>query len=397
MDPNAATFDNLQADALTRIRHDLRTFVNHMLGYSEMLAEVAEEEGQADQLPALTRIQEISRQLLTRIAERLPHGREFQPLHEVQAMGREIHRMLGTLKENLQPLVETARERRKEEFLHDLQKIADAIAGMGQFLQTELKPGKPHEEIALANDDKIVQSEVAGSARILVVDDNDTNRDMLQRRLERQGYAVLQARHGQEALSLIDSANPDLVLLDILMPIMDGFQVLETVKATPKGRDLPIIMISSLDEIQSVVRCIEMGAEDFLPKPFDPVLLRARVGACLEKKRLRDQELDYLRQVETVTAAAAQVEAGKFDPAHLDPVSVRDDSLGQLARVFQRMGREVQAREERLQNQVRQLTIEIDESRKTRQVAEVTETEYFQELQKKARDLRRRSGKSSTP
>jgi DNA-binding response OmpR family regulator len=223
------------------------------------------------------------------------------------------------------------------------------------------------------------------AGRILIVDDVENNRLMLQRRLEREGYSVSQATNGREALERIAQGGLDLVLLDILMPEVDGFEVLRQVKSTPSGRDLPVIMISSLEEIESVVRCIEMGAEDYLPKPFDPVLLRARVGACLEKKRLRDQELDYLRQVSSVTTAAGAVETGRFDPESLREVAERGDELGRLARVFQRMGREVQAREERLQMQVQQLKIEIDETRKRQSVAEVTESEYFLAIERAAR------------
>jgi DNA-binding response OmpR family regulator len=226
-----------------------------------------------------------------------------------------------------------------------------------------------------------------------VVDDSDSNRDMLRRRLERQGYTVATAENGRQALAMLRAGGFDLVLLDVMMPEVDGYQVLQEIKASPELRDLPVVMISALDEIASVVRCIEMGAEDYLPKPFDPVLLQARVGACLEQKRLRDHELDYLRNVAAVTAAAAAVEGGAFDPGTLESVAARGDSLGQLARVFQRMAREVQAREQRLRQQVQELRVQIDETRKARQVAEITETDYFQSLQQKARDLRRRVGK----
>jgi DNA-binding response OmpR family regulator len=139
------------------------------------------------------------------------------------------------------------------------------------------------------------------------------------------------------------------------------------------------------------VRCIERGAEDYLPKPFDPVLLRARIGACLEKKRLRDQEVLYLQDVAHVTAAAASVEAGQFTAEKLTDVAKRADELGQLARVFQRMAHEVAAREQHLTHQIQVLRIEIDQTKRARQVSEITETDYFQELQRKAKALRDRS------
>ena len=132
--------------------------------------------------------------------------------------------------------------------------------------------------------------------RILVVDDNRTNRLKLSMSLSQQGYQVSLAENGQQALDLLLSEPFDVVLLDILMPEMDGYQVLERIKGNPKLRDIPVIVISAVDEIESVVRCIEKGAEDYLPKSFDPVLLQARLNASLQHKKLRDLEKMYLQQ-----------------------------------------------------------------------------------------------------
>jgi class 3 adenylate cyclase/CheY-like chemotaxis protein len=127
-------------------------------------------------------------------------------------------------------------------------------------------------------------------ATLLVVDDNEDNRYALTRRLAREGYPnVAVAVDGRQALELLSSKPFDLVLLDIMMPNMNGYEVLEKMKAEEKLRYIPVIMISAVDEIDSVVRCIELGAEDYLSKPFNPTLLRARVGASLERKRLHDQ------------------------------------------------------------------------------------------------------------
>jgi two-component system cell cycle response regulator len=136
-----------------------------------------------------------------------------------------------------------------------------------------------------------------------------------------------------------------------------------------------------------------MGAEDYLPKSFDPVLLRARTGVCLEKKRWRDQELEYLRQVDSLTDAAMALEMGDFSPESLSAVAARPDALGHLGRVFQRMAGEIKAREERLQREVHALRIQIDERKKERQVAEITETDYFRQLREKAQHLRERKEK----
>lgn len=132
--------------------------------------------------------------------------------------------------------------------------------------------------------------------QILVVDDNRMNRIKLSRSLEVQGHTVSLAEDGQSALDMLQAEPFDVVLLDIIMPVMDGYQVLEAMKADPELRDIPVIVISALDEMDSVVRCVEMGAEDYLPKPFNPVLLQARLNASLQKKTLRDLEKAYLQQ-----------------------------------------------------------------------------------------------------
>lgn len=230
---------------------------------------------------------------------------------------------------------------------------------------------------------------VSQRGHVLVVDDNRMNRLKLSYGLRQQGHTIELAENGRQALEMLQDRSFDLVLLDIVMPEMDGHEVLERMKGAPKLRDIPVIVISALGEMDSIVRCIEMGAEDYLPKPFDPVLLEARIGASLEKKRLRDQEVEYLHQVAKVTDAAAAVEAETFEPDDLADVAGRDDELGQLARVFQRMASEIYAREQRLKQQVEQLHIELDQVRQTRQVAEITESDYFRQLQNKAQDLRK--------
>ena len=143
-----------------------------------------------------------------------------------------------------------------------------------------------------------------GDAALLVVDDIEDNRFALTRRLARQGYLnVTTAADGRQALELLNSKPFDLVLLDIMMPNVNGYEVLAQMKASSSLRHIPVIMISAVDEIDSVIRCIELGAEDYLPKPFNPTLLRARVGACLERKRLHDQV--HARTRELVRGARA--------------------------------------------------------------------------------------------
>jgi two-component system cell cycle response regulator len=227
--------------------------------------------------------------------------------------------------------------------------------------------------------------------RVLVVEDDPIARAILTKALDSEGHEVETAESGLQALKVLGGtdASFDVVLLDIIMPELDGYETLSRIKTDDRLRHIPVIMISGVDELSSVVRCIEMGATDYLPKPFDAAILRARLNSSLAGKRLRDLELEYLEQVGHVISAAGAVEADAFDPASLVSVAARDDALGQLARTFQRMALEVRAREDRLREEVRELRIEIDEHRQARKVAEITGTEYFKELRDRAKDLRR--------
>ena len=171
----------------------------------------------------------------------------------------------------------------------------------------------------------------AVSGRLLVVDDNEMNRDLLSRRLRQQGHTVSVAENGRQALDKIAVEELDLVMLDIMMPELDGYQVLEKLRTDGTLERLPVIMISAVTEIESVVRCIEMGATDYLPKPFNTVLLKARVGATLEKKRLRDKERLWAKSMERELEIGRQIQrsflpdelpqpsgweiAAKFEPA----------------------------------------------------------------------------------
>lgn len=146
--------------------------------------------------------------------------------------------------------------------------------------------------------------------RLLVVDDNKVNRILLSRGLEADGHTIETAENGRQALEKLHGGTFDLVLLDIEMPELDGYQVLEVCLEDAELRDIPIIMTSSLDEINSVVKCIELGAEDYLNKPINPVLLRARVNASLEKKHLRDEQRKLFRTFATKEVADELLKSG---------------------------------------------------------------------------------------
>ncbi len=234
-------------DSLAILRHELRTPINHIVGYGEMVAEELADLGRDDLVGDLGKVQAAARRLLELI---------------------------------------------------DLN-VRDGVIG-GELVKVAV------EESAgpAPNDD--APDLAKGSGHLLVVDDDPENRQVLSRRLAREGYSVVEAADGEEALEILSEQEFDVVLLDVMMPKVDGSTTLLRMKGDERLRHIPVIMISALDEIGSVVRCIEAGAEDYLPKPFNPTLLRARLGASLEKKRFRDQEREYLQTIERTQERLSQ-------------------------------------------------------------------------------------------
>lgn len=172
---------------------------------------------------------------------------------------------------------------------------------------------------------------------VLVVDDNEMNRDMLARRLKRQNLDVEVVENGQRALEVMQYKPFDLVLLDIMMPGMSGYDVLSTLKSDPHLRNIPVIMISAVDDLDSVVKCIEMGAEDYLFKPFNPVLLKARVSASLERKALFDRlksaagvDMASLKSASDTAIALLNGDMGTLAPAQQAAISTIRSSIEQV-------------------------------------------------------------------
>lgn len=350
-----------------QLRHDLRTPMNAILGYSEMLIE--DVPGLATELAAVVA---HARVILSAIETHLPPSREaIYPTTRADlgaAFASPQRAILATVRQlQTSPAVES------DECRADLARVEDAAvrlltildAGTTQRVKSHdpdaSAPAEAPTVIRLAAASPPVRTvaDAASPCHILVVDDVAENREVLERRLVREGHRVSCAVDGRDALERVQSAVFDLILLDILMPTLDGVSVLRQLKAQPETRDIPVIMISSLDDVASVVRCIEAGAEDHLPKPFDAVLLRARITASLEKKRLRDREREYVAEVKGIAAAAVAVERGAYDPASLSRTALRADELGTLARVFDGMAAEVKAREDRLRREVDDLRQQI--------------------------------------
>jgi adenylate cyclase len=306
---------------LAHVRHELRTPLNAIIGYSEMLLEDAQGVAPEAFVADLRKLHQSGREALTLVNDILD-ARKIEARAELslEAVGAEIRHGLRTPLSAVigycELLLEDAKGAGQGAAVPDLGKISAAgkrflaliedIVSMARVepdaVELDLTPAPSMIRDAvrairpLAGDETATARMVTGT--LLVVDDNETNRDLLSRTLERQGHRAVAVDGGRSALARLRAEPFDLVLLDIMMPDMSGFEVLERVKADADLRHIPVIMISALDELDSVVRCIELGAEDYLPKPFNPVLLKARIGACLEKKRFHDREVMYLRQIE---------------------------------------------------------------------------------------------------
>jgi adenylate cyclase len=283
------------------VRQELGSPAGAIIGYLDILLEDARREGLDELIPDLGRMRSAADDLLSlidRIADggagdadrgRLRHDLRT-PLNAIKGYGELILEEArdiapAALVRDLTSLLGLA-----DRLLADIDRIAAFGEGASRPSSTPIEMVREVlRAVAPLDAGDATRSEKLAS-HILVVDDDAANRDVLSRRLERKGHLVTTAEDGTTALQMIGSGAFDLVLLDMMMPGLSGFEVLSRLKSDERTLDVPVIMISALDEFDSTVRCIEAGAEDYLPKPFNPVLLRARINASLEKKRLRDRE-----------------------------------------------------------------------------------------------------------
>jgi len=287
---------------LSKIRHDLRTPINHILGYCEMLQE-------DERLPEefaldLARIHAGGKQLLALIADYFDEETFKTKRGDVRRVCHDLRTPVNQIIGYSEILQEDAADLDRKHYIADLQKIREAAASWLALMESHLLPADADAGLAAnltggllahginfessAVESPILQEATQGT--LLIVDDDESNRDMLSRRLRRVGYTVQIAANGAEAFRLL-SANPfDLVLLDLIMSGLDGYQLLLKIKSDLALREIPVIMLSALDQEAGIARCIEAGAEDYISKPFSPAFLRARIEASLEKKRLRDKE-----------------------------------------------------------------------------------------------------------
>jgi phosphoserine phosphatase RsbU/P len=295
--------EQLPANPPPSLKHELRTPLNHIIGYCEMLTEEAQDGGLTRFLPDLEHIHTAGRKLLTVINEIC----DPQKLAGFQAdpglIDHDIRTPLNQIIGYAEMLQEEAREGGHVALIADLERIHSAAHELLHRVVTHFTPAEGVSRFSSAPvpegattvfQRRAPRTETRKAppptGKLLVVDDDEGNRSMLARRLERLGHQTVLAGNGREALKQLRAEPFDLMLLDIQMPEMNGYEVLEALAADARLSQIPVIVLSASDEIARVARCIEMGAEDYLPKPFDPVLLRARIGACLEKKQLRQRE-----------------------------------------------------------------------------------------------------------
>jgi adenylate cyclase len=304
-------------ETLSQLRHALRTPLNQIIGYSEMLLESLEGLETERLMRDIKKIHTAGGQLLALFNDALAPWKIETGKLDLLGMKRDMLSPLNAIVGYSEICQEEANELGKTEVVSDLKRINQAGYNLHRLFESEefavkIDVGAGSPEVVAApvvpatkpssSMEYLGPSAAQYTGRLLVVDDDPVNREMMARRLQRSGYTVTIAENGRIALDLLKKQDFDLVLLDIIMPELDGFHTLEFIKADPKLRYLPVIMLTALDEVDSTVRCIEAGAEDYVPKPFNPVILHARINASLEKKRLRDQEQAYLSELQAERA-----------------------------------------------------------------------------------------------
>lgn len=313
--------NNCTQALISYLRHELRTPINAIIGYSEMLLEEIATDTNPATIINLEQIYGCGTQLLALINKYLDPAIVTSNSHSfVSRVSEVISLELEPILKNVIERCEYLLEQVAEEIITDISKIQTASQSLlsiiynltniseryfqlnnitsvetNSHLELITSTQKENNILNTIYLEKNSRKNTNRSGNILVVDDNESNRDLLSRLITAQGYIVATAANGLQAIQMIKTGNYDLILLDILMPEINGYEVLQWLRE--QFRHIPAIAISALDEIDSVVKCIEMGAEDYLTKPFNSVLLRARIEASLEKKRLRDREVEYLAQL----------------------------------------------------------------------------------------------------
>ncbi len=311
------TEDWARSALLANMRQDLMAPVTALLGYAEMLLEEALKTGPETLIHDFDRIYASARLLSDlswvlldpdRSAD-LPGGDD--PEAAQATIRHDLRTPLSAVKGYTEMLIEDAAFLGIEAMVPDLERMLDESSRLLDQLETLIDFSRDAEQTSAQDRERLVAPleafirspssatcRKALPGRILVVDDNESNRDLLARRLRKEGQRADIAEDGQMALDMTGMHAYDLILLDMMMPGISGYEVLTRLKAQPATAGIPVIMISAFNEMESVVRCLEAGADDFLPKPINTTMLSARIDASLERKQARDRERKYLQQIE---------------------------------------------------------------------------------------------------
>lgn len=322
--------ERVRRASIAFVRHELRTPINAIIGYGEMLLDDAMDEGDDVAIADLTRVVHCGRDILGQVERILDAERVSAEQHRhldsyAEQIRADLRDPLNAVTGYTEMLIEVSEQAGTSSRIPDLQRIlasarklvelSSDIAALATHVpnQAHLSKGASLAEGVLSKIRAVEehQTQPDRSGSLLVVDDSSTTRDLLSKQLARKGYVVTTASGGRDALERMAEMHFDLVLLDMLMPELDGFGTLVRMKNDPQLRDVPVIMISALDEIDSVVRCLELGAADFVSKPFHPTLLDARIHATLtaHASRRRNGSAGTSAQVEP---AVARIVAGTF-------------------------------------------------------------------------------------
>jgi sigma-B regulation protein RsbU (phosphoserine phosphatase) len=285
------------------IRHSIRTLLNHIAGYADILRQESHDCRENALCESYGRIRTAAIELRDASLEYFSDQPQAGlSLEAPPALERRIYGLLYDIIGLVQTLKRGFSEGQEERFLPDTEKILGAANGIVEIFELHLE-SNPAIVVEGENPSSSAYLEAVDlppasrKASILVVDDSEPNRSMLARHLERQGHEVSQAADGVEGLAALKRSSFDILIVDVMMPGMNGHQLLERVKADPALKAVDVIVISSIDDSRTIARCIELGAEDFLPRDFEPIILRARIEACLERRSLRAKEELYLRAV----------------------------------------------------------------------------------------------------
>jgi PAS domain S-box-containing protein len=284
--------DLMSPEAIARLRHALRTPLNQLIGYAGMAADEARGQGNAREAKLIEEALGIARKIADRVQQALP-----QQSHIAEDAFPALREVMRPALDRIGKLLSEFEHATGGMCAVELRKMRSALAELALFARAGEPPPAP----------SAAQRRAAGpGGRILVVDDDADNRQILARRLEREGFTAVTDASGGGALERLAREQFDLVLLDLSMPGMNGFQVLERMKAEHTLEEIPVIVLSAFDDQDNVVRSIEMGAEDFLGKPFDPVVLRARIGAVLRRRRAEAERAEIAERLKLLLESTGE-------------------------------------------------------------------------------------------